>query len=493
MSEYLPTEAELREVQARGKKETRSAPADVATEAAVLGCCLSASDGLAVCEEWFGEAGALVFHDLRHRQIYFGMRELRRMGAAVDLITLNSWLSSTTGGVERAGGLAYVATLSDAGMPAALESYLEIVWTKYLGRLWLEQAASVAAGIYEVRGVNEVLLGRASELQSEFERKARQRNITPQFLKAPAAFAEEYEAQWFGHLAGEPGYELPIAFPLKLRRGETTLLSGDDKAGKSTFSSYVVLHLAAQLERGEKVFVASMETRPSVTLKLLASQLIGRKKLADTPEGRSRAGEALGWLQDHFLFYDFLGIADWREILDTMRYAAKSRGMVIGVIDSFMRIGIPDDDYAQQGLAAAQFAQFAKDANAHLLELIHENKSDGKGKAKVRGTKLMTANVDNITGIEINHAKGEKQAKLWWSLENERLQAAPDELSMRQDEAALRELSREWDTKLTLRGQRFPGSQQNGSKYFWFDPDSFQFRGKWEETAVDWLERWGRK
>src|SRR5205085_2432365 len=97
----------------------------------------------------------------------------------------------------------------------------------------------------------------------------------------------------------------------------------------------------------------------------------------------------------------------------------------------------------------------------HLFYVIHENKADGKGKAKVRGSKLWTANADNVLQVSLNHDKGQKADKLAWELDQAKKREKRDEDEIREMEGKLSAMRRDWDTQLVLRKQRFPGTAQN--------------------------------
>jgi KaiC/GvpD/RAD55 family RecA-like ATPase len=474
------------------RTEDQLPPHSVEAERGIVGAVLydssQANDCLKRIEERFGTDA--VFYDLRHALILSAMFELRREGLDVDLITVSQRLRDRNE-LDSAGGYAGLNELANESLgTGALTSYLEIVWEKYLSRDLLQTNGRINAAIMEQNGVNELTLARVKRFQDEFEHKTQRGAITPKYLKSSAEFAEGFYSRFFGGEKGEPGLELPIHFPLKIRRQETTLFSGDDKAGKSTLLSYFALHLAAQ---GEKVCLASFEMPPDVSLWMLASQLMGRKHMPDSEQGRRQVALALAWLNQHFWFYDFLGISDWRDVLDTFRYAASKHGVSFFLLDSVMRIGIPDDDYAQQGLAAAQFANFAMENDAHLAYVIHENKADNKGKSKIRGSKLWSANANNIVQVRRNLEKGDKASKLEWDIRNEKMQGEPDQAEINRMEQELELMKKDWDSHMALRGQRYPGSQQNGSKFFWFDNESFQFRNNWQDTSVNWLEQWRKR
>ena len=462
-------------------------------EAGLLGCCLLDAAGVRTIAERFG--GASPFYDLRYTAIWRGMLALHEKGVALDPITLVNELR-THQTLDQVGGLAFVAALADQASSAAnLPHYLDIVREKFLARLALRQHTEIAGEVLERGGLDEPLMAKAKRLQDEFDKESQRGAVTPRFLQRPVDFDEAVWAQFRGSRTTDPGLPLPIDFRFKIRPQEATLVTGDDGSGKSTLLSFFMLHLMAE---GMKTLIASFEVAPPVTLWILASQLLGRRHLPDSTAGLETLTQALAWINTRLYCYNFQGIADWREVLDTFRYAATHVGVKLFILDSVMRIGIGDDDYAMQGFASAAFAQFALEHDAHLFLVIHENKGKGDGKAKIRGSKLWSANVHNIVRVERNAKKGEKLDDLTHEIGKLRAHLATEpgadrdgaEAEIRKLEAQRGEWATEWDTHVVLQKQRFPGTQQNASKFFHFSPDNFQFREKHSDTMVDWLKRW---
>jgi len=238
----------------------------------------------------------------------------------------------------------------------------------------------------------------------------------------------------------------------------------------------------------------SFEMPSDVTLWTLGAQLIGRKRLPETREGTKEAVRAINWLNEKFVMWDFLGIGDWKELLRAFRYGKERMGVELWVLDSMMRTGIADDDYATQGFMTAAMSTLCKETGQHGFIIVHENKGEGKGKDKIRGSALIRANVDNITGVQINKDKGQKVAKLRYQIATEKLNGQPpNENYIRDKEEELDKAIKEWDTRFILYSQRYSGSQQNGARYVFFDPECFQFRQQWQDPPVNWLERWKRE
>jgi hypothetical protein len=464
----------------------RLPPHSEEAERAVLGCVLLDPSKLRTCLERF--AGAEVFYVFANRVVFECMCALERKGRAIDVVTLQQELHERQQ-LEGVGGIKGLSELPDETPSAEnLSHYLDIVWEKYLARLKIQQSLAIVEQIQAIDGLTEPVIARARELETSFEAEVHRGTMTPRYLKDAGDFSDEVWNEFFGNKGGgEPGWSLPIEFKLKKRLGECTLVTGDDGSGKSTFLNYCALHVAAQ---GGRIVIASFEMHPKKTIWMLVCQLLGTREIPESNFGKSQFVAALAWIAARVSFYSFLGIADWRDVLDTFRFAARHRGFNYFILDSVMRIGIGDDDYALQGLVAAQFAQFTQEYNVHLDLVIHENKGGEKGKAKVRGSKLWTANVDNVVKIEINSEKKPKLDDLWADLQEERAKQNPSESVLKEIEEKREQWKRKWDSHLLLLKQRYPGSQQNGSKFVYYDARCFQFREHRDDPLVNWCERW---
>lgn len=439
-------------------------------ERSIIGCVLIHSEStIPVLLEKFGSDEG-VFYNLKHETIWNSIKYLHAQGTPVDLITLQQELKNRDM-LDQVGGIPYLSESQDFVPSAAnITYYLNIAWDMYVARRTIQQSIETARQLMETKGeMTESFVAVMEKRHENFQKLLNRGLAIPKYLCAPSDFGEEFFARWFSPKKDDDyGFELPFKFPLRLRPHEMTLMTGDNGSGKSSMLGMMGIVCAKAFEKGERVVVASMEVQPAITLWIMARQLLGTGKLEDTQECRQRAMDALAWLNKHVLIYNFMGITDWRELLNTFRYAREHKQGEIFIVDSVMRIGIQDDDYATQGLAAAQFADFSVKTGAHTLLVVHENKGDARGKDRIRGSKQWSDNAHNVVGMVRNESKAQKIEELNQELEAE----AMSEAEHREKVEKFRGL---WDSKFLLHKQRWPGSQQNGSKWLWFHKDSLQF------------------
>jgi len=298
-------------------------------------------------------------------------------------------------------------------------------------------------------------------------------------LKRPQVFGEAYFNLWFRDPKVQVGWALPFPFVWRVRRNEFTLMTGDSGSGKSSFLGHLCVEL---MKQGARVCVASMEMPAEVTLWVMSRQVLGAAgaHMEKTDGNLKRAADALAWLNARMWLFDFLGITDWRMLADVFEYARKEQECDVFILDSVMRIGIPEDDLSTQALAAARYSNFCTKSGAHMIVVNHVNKGDGSIKRRASGSKKWTDNANNLISLERNESKGQKLA----DLDAKKWTGRLSEEDYEREKAGL---VMEWDSHLGLHKQRYPGTPQNGSVYLYFDHASLQFRKKIDEPVIDYL------
>ena len=460
----------------------RLPPHSVEAEMGVLGCILrDPAAGLELArraitdDDWF--------YDLRNRTIWGALTAMHDASAPIDSTTLSQRLRDFAN-LDNAGGIAYVVDLEDQTPSAShLGAYLQILREKVVARRLLRTCSNTATNLTEWEGAVDSLLERAMADLTSLDELRRDASETPSRVRMPNDYGLEHFDLWFGSLKGEPGLDLPFGLPWKIRESELTLVLGENGAGKTTFFLYVLLHLLSHPD--SKVLIASMEVRPEMTLKMMTSQLLGTTELDNTDVNQALVKKALAWLQKRVVIYDFLGIVQWRSLLQVMEHCSAKLGTNMVLIDSLMRLGIPDDDYAQQGDCMKMLANFSLKHRAHTFLVNHLNKSDKDTKSRNRGSGQIADNAHNIVSIGRNEKKWSKID----SLKDDLKSGAISEESYNQQ---VRPLVGEWDSKIALHKQRWPGSRQNGAKRLWFNSRGLQYFEEPYHDAVELLANFER-
>lgn len=326
-------------------------------------------------------------------------------------------------------------------------------------------------------------------------------DFAPEKVVPAEAFREAFLERLFEH-PGERGLTLPWEFPFRIRCGEMTVWSGIEGSGKSTVLNFVIVCLMAQ---GERALLASLEVKPVESLENMARQVHGgllydkrvlkriderEKTAADVAmalrnyreECHKNAVAVYDWMSPKLWIYNHVGIGQWRDLLEDIRWARRRHGITQFVVDNFMRLGIVKDDYAQQAEAITALAAAAIELDCHIHVVVHQNKSEGakgggsaSGKRTVSGAFEIIANAHNIVEVQRDVRKGEKVAE---AFEKHKIGALSDQdLS-----AELAGLNKIPDGKFILHKSR-NGERQNGAKYLWFLWEAKQYVDRPPEHA----------
>ena len=231
----------------------------------------------------------------------------------------------------------------------------------------------------------------------------------------------------------------------RFRPGEVTLWNGMNGHGKSLAMGMVCMSLVAQRQQ---VCIASMEMKPAVTLARICRQahmnpMPSPEFIRDFHDSTNRRL----WL------YDQQGTVKADKMLAVVRYCADKLKVSHFVIDSLMKMGIPEDDYTRQKQFVDSLTATARDYSIHIHLVAHAKKgpdeSKAPGKYDVKGSGAITDQVDNVLTVWRNKAKERAMAE-----------GRPHEL--RDPDALLicdKQRNGEWEGRVSL----------------WFDPASQQF------------------
>lgn len=226
------------------------------------------------------------------------------------------------------------------------------------------------------------------------------KTLDPPELRRAGEYADEVMALFFPEQgAAEAGYHLPfgkIGRDLLFRPGEVTLWSGATGEGKSLLLSHAIVSFGDQ---GAKVCIASLEMKPSQTLKRMVKQA-GNVDRPTDHYGR----KIIRWLDEWVWVFAVVGSRPVARLLEVFEYARARYGCDTFVIDSFMRLGIGPDDYAKQDKAMLEIVNWTVEKNVHMHLVAHARKADSHGtgipeSADVKGTSEIGANAFNIITV----------------------------------------------------------------------------------------------
>lgn len=305
------------------------------------------------------------------------------------------------------------------------------------------------------------------------------REFAPEKIRNAPHYRDALHKLWFDS-EEEQGFKLPLEVPFRLRRGECSIWTGHTGSGKTTCLQFCMVGMMSQ---GERVMIASMETKGVRTIDKMIRQVWGKKIYSRSQELKFKekgataeqlenlraaciedGDEVLRWLDGRLWLYDHTGIVHWQKLIEAFRWARRRLGINHFVVDNFMRIGILKDDYAQQAEASNQFAQLATELDCHIHLVVHKSKGDKRGghgtTRDAGGAKEISGNAHNYVEIERDEKKGHDVSLVWQEYGAQQIGEA-------EFKSKLAGLEKVPDGKFILRKQR-EGEIQDFSKYLYF-------------------------
>lgn len=341
------------------------------------------------------------------------------------------------------------------------------------------------------KDANEMLLAgvEASGFEECLERA---RDFAPDKVRRPGEFREEVLEDLLGE-GDEPGEAIPFTGAFRVRMGELTVVTGDSGHGKTKQLNHLGLHL---MSRGLRTCVASFEVKSRRLLLDMMRCAVGQRLWkAEMGEGEDAAlakrgleknvDRTLAWLDGRLWVYDHTGIAQWETFLEDFRWVAKRHGVRVFIIDSLMRCGILEDDYAGQSAFVTRLAAWAQELDVHVFLVAHGKKGEkgerdrsiGGDKSNVSGSAKIVANAHNVVEIWRNIRKGQEVADVW-----ERWRVG--QMSLEDRDEALKKQKLNEDAKFIVRKQR-DGEVQDGSFRLYFIWEAYQFTPH-PPSSKDW-------
>lgn len=176
------------------------------------------------------------------------------------------------------------------------------------------------------------------------------------------------------------------------RWGELTVWSGRNGSGKTTLLNQLVLE--GMKQHGDKVFIASLEMKPSKILAWMVQQ-------GGVSGDERKIRLALEAMQQGVYLFNKLGKVDPDLIVDVFEFAAKKYGCKHFILDSLMRVSLKSHDkYEQQEELVNSLVSFAQKFNVHVHLVAHPRKSmsdtDKPGKVDISGSADITNLAHNV-------------------------------------------------------------------------------------------------
>jgi len=242
------------------------------------------------------------FFSDRHRRLYATMLELQDESSPIDLRTLQAKLEQR-GGLESAGGLAYLAGL-DVDLPdlGRFESYVEIVKERSVRRRLIDVCRDITRDCLDGGLDAQEALGKAEQAVLELGEQAIRRGFVPlsRILEETLETLEEGPGKG---LTGLPtGFQDLDRMIHGLGSGALIIVAGRPGMGKTSFALNIATHLAVREKKTVGVFSLEMGQQ-ELALRILCSR-------AEIHFSRLRQGH--------------LSQQQWTKVVQTMHEIGKS-------------------------------------------------------------------------------------------------------------------------------------------------------------------------
>ncbi len=357
-------------------------PHSIEAEQAVLGGLLmnpAAWDDVAV------KVSSVDFYRREHRQLFDAIAQLAADSKAIDVVTVNGYLTHL-GVAEEVGGLAYLAELAN-NIPsvANIGAYADIVRERSVLRQLISVANDIASCAYHPEGrSSDDLLDEAERRVFEIAEQGSQQKTGPQVIKPLLAKAIDKIDSLYS--ANSPITGITTGFDdldkqtSGLHGGELIIIAGRPSMGKTTLAMNICEN--ACIKSGKPILVFSMEMpAESLVMRMLSS--LGRIDQTRIRSGRleeedwPRLNSAISLLAEQKFFIDdspALSPIDVRARARRIHREHGEIGMILVDYLQLMQIPRAENRVAEISEISRSLKALAKELNVPVIALSQLNR-----------------------------------------------------------------------------------------------------------------------
>ncbi|MTI80667.1 MAG: replicative DNA helicase [Firmicutes bacterium] len=316
------------------------------------------------------------FYRDSHREIYQVILDLVDKGSPVDMITVSEELRQN-GGLERVGGVSYVATLSSlVPTTANVEYYARIVEEKSLLRMLIQLSNKVSTMGYEGEDVGE-LMGQVEKSLTELSNRQQSDALTPvnEILLKIFEYIEAIQNNNGDTTGVSTGFIDFDKMTTGLQKSDLIILAARPSMGKTTLALMMALNAAVRGHASVAVFSLEMSKDQLVQRMLCAEAMVDQHKMRTgslQTEDWERLTEVAGYLAEAPLYIDDTAAISVREIRAKARRLQGEKGLDLIIIDYLQLMqGDRRSDSRQQEIAeiSRNLKGLAKELNVPVVAL----------------------------------------------------------------------------------------------------------------------------
>ena len=353
----------------------RVPPHSVEAEAGLLGAVLGNN------EQWLPELMPEVFYRTGHRVIWQAIRSLIGRGEAADIVTVAQELRSQ-GTSEKAGGAAYVASLTQAGVPGHAEEYARKIIELWKLRQSILKAYEIAEASYSMASLDDVaamFAAGADAIPTKSPRMAHAKEVLRDVMQQ---LEDGYEGKAEAGLS--TGYR-DLDEYVRLIPSELVVLAGRPGMGKSAAS---IGTAAETVAAGVTTVVFSIEMSREAIIKRAISRVGGIRasRLRDPTQLQDsdwpKLQTAAGKLANAPLWIDDTAQISSAHVLSESRRIQRQHGLGLVVVDHLGRMWEPGfaPGYPMVSESARQLKNAAKTLGVPILLLAQLSREVEKRK-----------------------------------------------------------------------------------------------------------------
>lgn len=377
--------------------DIRIPPSDVDAEMAVIGSIIQSVDALKAAAEICTEDD---FYRQSTQKLYRAVMELHRRGEPVDTLTLANELK-TAGDLEIVGG---VSAITEAIMavpaPGNVVHYADIVREKAARRSAIAEGSRLVQDAYDNQVKAEELIERAKSANNRLSNNLRG---LKDFDDSPGSAANEamtsIETSWTGKKKRfvKTGFEMFDREHMGLERSNLIVLSGRKEAGKSAWTTNVVLRMAYNcIPTGYCVLDTDRKTVP---IRIVCSivgvrwrDVFSSDELVMTKEKRERVIGAFEMFKEMPIYpvgqgelhRDFRGFCDWA------RWSVEKHGVQCIFIDSGSKFKLHRDRSQTNEEVMTEMINdliaLAQELDIPIVCIVEMSRGDGDPASRLKGT-----------------------------------------------------------------------------------------------------------
>jgi len=350
-------------------------------ERAVIGCILQKPAYADDCIARF-KAGEEVFYDLKNREAYAGLIEMRKTGVPIDFITASLKIKD----------IEFLHQCETAAISTEnFEHYADEISEAFMLRKTIAACTEAAASVYDKKeSAAQIISGIESRLQIIREIRGSDEIVSPS--KAAILLAEhlEFRFQLQGKRSGiETGFHYLDAVTDGLQYGELSVIGARPSQGKTALATSIVHH--ACLKNKIPTLFVTLEMSVAALCRRLISQHC-QFPMADLKSGSfdekdfGRFSSFNVLLANSPIFFlDNIGGNDINRIANSIKRTVKSYGVRLVVIDYLQKIsasGQHEKRTYEVGEVSTQLKAVATKCGCSVLALAQLSREPDKQKGR---------------------------------------------------------------------------------------------------------------